>query len=254
MDDIRTQPSYTETTTLEIADLAKFHPTFIIIANKCVWTRPSYAQYAPIQEHTTPDDYSAFPLGIPDTRLRTIRDSPTFRDYVARYTKAAAEIEWWVQGEPACHEFPYQRTDYIKRQMATWHKTASDITHFPQFAPDWPLPAFYPWYKSDLEHAARNTTEGTHLKQYTEQQIQTFRHNIYTDIQEWQRSVETVYLPQGWPFPKCLWYHQFITDTQDDQLTDPSQWNTRTPAHNNFYIDPNRTTNPHDASDHRDPL
>ena len=80
-----TSPSYRETSTLKYFSIEKYYPTFIIIANKCMWTHDSYAQYAPLQNISTPEDRSAFPIWIPDERIRSIQKHPKFTEYIRKY-------------------------------------------------------------------------------------------------------------------------------------------------------------------------
>ena len=71
--------------------------------------------------------------------------------------------------------------------------------------------------------------------EYTTKQIEDFHKNIHMEFSDWKKTVKNVYLPQGWPFPKCLWYHQHIMEKQHEQINDPSLWNNKTCEHENLY-------------------
>ena len=61
--------------------------------------------------------------------------------------------------------------------------------------------------------------------EYTTKQIEDFHKNVFTKIEEWKKTVEDMYLPQGQPFLKYLWYHWHIMEKQHKQINDPSLWN-----------------------------
>jgi len=83
-----------ETLTHKYYNIKKYHPTFIVIANTCIWTHDSYSQYAPLSDLSTPEEHCAFPWWIPDERLRSIQKNPKYAECIKKYKKAAADINW----------------------------------------------------------------------------------------------------------------------------------------------------------------
>ena len=133
-----TTPSYRETSTHEYYIVNKFLPTFVIIANKCVWMHDSYSECVPLNDLSTPEEHNAFPLCIPDNRFISIQQNSKYTEYINKYKKAAADINWWTK--EALSKYHHNKESHpnkhlIEKLIEQWHRAESNITRFPHFNP-----------------------------------------------------------------------------------------------------------------------
>jgi hypothetical protein len=92
----------------------------------------------------------------------------------------------------------------------------------PEFNDSWPIPAYFPWYKSDNTKHLYALNKQMHNRAQTApdrlsiEKAERFAYRvtlrIEQDMQHWEHLVNHFFISRNSPFPTCTWLHKFLAD------------------------------------------
>ena len=191
-----------------------------VINNKIIWKTPSYAIYGRLTKLVFPAGYT--PEVHPSSHIELL-DKEEYHFFIERYLKAWKEIHFWqfkVQNEDWGVQRGAIEKALVQKSVDHWIASVNALIINPYLDDGWPTPAFYQWYIADLKTMSAYFVSRVQINEkvwcgcYRGHQINTksFDSRVSTEIDAWEQCAESVFLPNGAPFVKCLWMHTAIAD------------------------------------------
>ena len=176
----------------------------VFIGTHPTWTKPTYAAF---NNTKTPADFTfthpnaLAPVPLPQ-HMDTNKSAPFAQGYIHEFIHASANISEWCRGQSE------KDIIFFTKHHEQWIKTCDILLSNPNFAPDWNLPSFLPWYHMDLSISTSQYFKT--LKQVLPgPNSKNEEREAWKIIEKWECVAFHHFYNECSPFPKCLWYHKF---------------------------------------------
>jgi len=180
----------------------KYNMSYIIIANRTIWTTDTYTAFKDIHIkdwNSLPSRYNNVP-GYPHpceiTRYRSI---PKYK----KFTKAFLKVDKAV--------FHWSKQSNLKSLYKTWKTTCRNLLQNPYFREHWRVPALASWYHQDVQESTKGFI---HSMFRSDRKIEgkmgrsaVLSKHAFLDIDNWISKSRDCQHEQI-PFPKCNWFHK----------------------------------------------
>jgi len=227
---LHTTPSLADVALDEHHDPDLYFADFAIINNKVVWKKPAYAEYAKPTKLTMPPSFIALTTAPPPPSPHA-EELPQDSSFKKRYRQAWREISHWesqINSEEWNLQCGAAEKAAVRKSVQHWTESVDSVVLNPYFRDNWPVPAFFQWYHSDLKSMSAYFTGRIkhNLDEYGNGSVQCgchlnhrantsrFEQRVYTEIMAWSKCVTNLFLPRGAPFVKCLWMHTAILEPE----------------------------------------
>ena len=133
---------YILTSFIELNDSQFNYSDYTVKGNGSIeWFYPSYAKFENSLNIIAPDNYK--PRDLP-TMMKAKREDPMLFFIINNFTKALRIVDFWLEHYDAGVS---SRTD---NTVEDWISTCCKLLNCFRLNNSWPIPAFLPWYKSNI--------------------------------------------------------------------------------------------------------
>ena len=170
------------------------------------WFHPSYAVFENPLNIIAPDNYK--PRELP-TPMEAKKEDPKLFFFINNFAKALRIVDFWLEHSDS------GMSSRTGDAVEDWISTCCKLLSYFRLNNSWPVPAFLPWYKSNI---ARSTPIFlTFIERELNLPYAIARNAIPNAVYHWQELVNDwtkltteKFLPFNAPFPKCSALRGFL--------------------------------------------